>query len=73
MWAAAIISSAGTPVIDSTYSGVYLLTISDQSSYPSVRFSMNLSSDKPSFKITLAIPFNKATSVPGLGRSQISA
>ena len=73
MLAASIISAAATPVIASTYSGVYLVTISDQSSNPSVRVFMKSSSASPFSKITWAIPFSKATSVPGLGRSQISA
>ena len=52
MRAASIISTSLTPVMDSTYSGVYLVTISDQSSNPSVRFFMKFSSASPFSKIT---------------------
>ncbi len=56
---------AGTPVILSTLSGVYLETASLKAWKPSVRLSMNPSSWRPSWMMTFINPLSRATSVPG--------
>ena len=64
--AAYINFSFGTPVISSTFSGVYSFMTSMNSSNPSVRSPMNSVSCNPSVKITFIIPLKRATSVPFL-------
>ena len=66
-------SSAGTPVISSTYSGVYCDRFSLSSSKLSVLLVMNSSSSSPSATTTLARPSIRAASVPTFGRSQVLA
>ena len=71
--AAEIILSLGTPVIFSTCSGVKSSTDFFHSSKPSECLSMKSLSYRPSFTIMCAIPFNRATSVPGLNCKKCSA
>ncbi len=66
-------SSAGTPEIFSTNSGVYFSTTCRKASKFSVRPSTKALSERFSARITFISPFRTATSVPGFWRSQMSA
>jgi len=61
------------PVMDSTCSGVYFLTVSLSASKFSVRSSMKVLSWRPSLMITFIMPLSQAMSVPGFWRSQTVA